>query len=116
MLSCCSFCFCSQMDFLLHPSFTVSLFFGPSLRLFFTPSLSSSLPQISAVGALPVSLTPVLRSVGCLWHLPALPFVSFWCYLVGSAQCACARAFVISVRVCTCSRSLSLPELVGREW
>lgn len=89
MLSCCSFCFCSQMDFLLHPSFTVSLFFGPSLRLFFTPSLSSSLPQISAVGALPVSLSDSCFAL--CWVLVASACPSLCLFLVLSGRVCPAR-------------------------
>ena len=115
VLSCC--CFYSQMDFLLHPSFTVSPFSDPRSGSFSPlPFLPLSPRPALWVLSLSLSLSPVSRSAGCLWHLPSLPFVSFWCRLVGSAQRACARAFVISVRVCTCSRSLSFPELVGREW
>ena len=82
-------------------------FFGPSLRLFFTPSLSSSFPQTSAVGALPVSFSvscfrALLGACGICLPFPLSLSGASWSVLPS------AHAPVLSSLVCACAHVLAL--------
>lgn len=110
---CCLllFLFCSQMDFLLHPSFTVSVFFfGPSLRLFFISFPFFFSPPDQLCGPC-LFLSPILCSAVCLvicLPYPLSLFGGIWWVL------SSVRALLIHVCV-HIALSLSFPELVGRE-